>query len=526
VRIPDRTVIRDVLLSLLSGALFYLAFPKAGEGTTAWVFLVPLLAVLRSSGPRWSFICGMTAGVAGYAGVFSWVSYVMVVYGRMNEAVAIIILCLMVLVLALFTGAFAWLVAVVRARTGLAAYASAPVIWVGIEFIRSFFPVSGFPWASLGYSQHGVLPMIQVSDLTGVYGISFLIVLVNCAVEEMAHWASDRARFPWRPVSIAAGLFALVVLYGYAMIDRYGRMDAGAAVRIALAQGNIEQDHKWDPAYQEESIAIYEKLTKAGFDGGATIVVWPETATPFFFQSGSAYSERVKRIPAGRGSLIFGSPGFETDTRGEIKYYNSAFILDREGRVAGRYDKMHLVPFGEYVPMAKMLFFVTALAQGVGDFSTGEKFTVFETSAGGASVFICYEAIFPDLVRRFALNGANLLVNITNDAWFGDTGAPHQHLSMAAFRAVENRRWLVRAANTGISGIIDPCGRITARSRLLTTDLVQGSVEMLDGTTFYTSMGDIFAWMMLALTAALCILSIGNIIAGNDATAMKGERTK
>jgi apolipoprotein N-acyltransferase len=261
---------------------------------------------------------------------------------------------------------------------------------------------------------------------------------------------------------------------------------------VSIVQGNIEQSIKWDPGFQERTIAIHNRLTREA-GRGADLIVWPETAVPFFLREGGPLSQQVLDLAKEMQSyLLVGSPDRARDI--SSRYYNSAFLISPEGKIVQKYDKIHLVPFGEYVPLKSLLFFVQKMATGIGDFSPGQAFTVFEAPAGRFGVLICFEAIFPDQVRRYVLAGADFLVNITNDAWFGDSSAPYQHLSMAALRAVENGVILVRAANTGISALVTPTGRIVKQSDLFVETVLSGTMARRSAETFYTRYGDVFAW--------------------------------
>jgi apolipoprotein N-acyltransferase len=328
---------------------------------------------------------------------------------------------------------------------------------------------------------------------------------VNAAI---AGVIEDRKRL--LPLAVASVLLAAVLGYGH---YRLGAGEGTGSIRIAVVQGNIEQGKKWDPAFQAEVVTTYKRLTFKALEEKPDLVLWPETATPFYFEGADdpypALTEDLRKFVRSTGTpLLTGSPTYEKKDRRYL-LRNSAFLLDRDGMTKTVYHKIHLVPFGEYVPLKNsLLFFVEKLVQASGDFQTGTEYTVMKVrpaqgDAVAISTVICYEIIFPDLVRQFVNNGAMVMTTITNDAWFGRTGAPYQHFSMAVLRAVENRVPVARAANTGISGFIDAKGRILGTSGIfaeayLTLTLVPGSTK-----TFYTRHGDIFSW--------LCVL--GTILA-------------
>jgi len=266
-------------------------------------------------------------------------------------------------------------------------------------------------------------------------------------------------------------------------------------LRIGLVQGNIEQDKKWSPDFQETTLARYEQLTREVVARGVDLVAWPETAVPFFFQSDVPYQERLlKLVREIKTPLLFGSIGWRPKGINTVTLFNRAYLVSSSAEVLGFYDKMQLVPFGEYVPFHdSIFFFLDKLVEGIGDFAAGTTPTVFSLSREKFGVLICYEGIFPDLARRFVAQGANFLVNITNDAWFGRSSAPYLHLVMEAMRAVENRVPVVRAANTGFSAVIDWDGRVRAQTALYETAVLVEEITWPQVTSFYTMHGDLFA---------------------------------
>jgi apolipoprotein N-acyltransferase len=270
--------------------------------------------------------------------------------------------------------------------------------------------------------------------------------------------------------------------------------------KIAVVQGNIEQSLKWDPAFQIETIRKYTRLSRQADNQKPDLIVWPETATPFYFLYDKRLSEMVLRgIREIATHFLIGSPSFsQKDNR--TAYFNSAYLMDPDGKAIGKYDKAHLVPYGEYVPLKRWFPFLGKMVAEVGDFVAGKKGETLAWNDYKLGVLICYEIIFSDLSRAVTKNGAAVMVNITNDAWYGRTSAPYQHFSMAVLRAVENRRSLIRAANTGISGFIDPVGRVTASTQLFTDAALTRNVPFLKNVTFYTRYGDLFARLCLAIT--------------------------
>jgi apolipoprotein N-acyltransferase len=486
-------------LALLSGALLALSFPKPGLSVLAWCAFVPLFAAAAGAAPKLAFKLGFVAGAAAYAGVLYWVNIVMVVYGKLPAAVSCSLYLTLAAYLALYPAAVLWLTRKCEERK-ISPLWSFPVLWVGCELIRSYL-LTGFPWANLGYSQYRTLPLIQISDLTGVYGVSFLVAFANVVFYRMWVWFRKKgAPYPVRGFLALLVLMAATLGYGFNSLNR---VESGPQQRVLLVQGNIPQDVKWDPAFEEATVATYERLSRRGCRTGGTLVVWPESALPFFFQSEPRYAARVSDLAAElKSCLITGSPAFEKN--GELtRYLNSAFLISPTGAVLGRSDKLHLVPFGEYVPLAGFFPFVNKLVAGIGDFSPGRSALPLETTGGKVGVLVCFEGIFPEVSRAYVQAGAGILVNITNDAWFGKSSAPYQHLSMTVFRAVENRVPLVRAANTGISAVIDSKGHIRGMTQLFEEATLEGQVRRGEGGSFYSRHGDLFALLCLLVSVML-----------------------
>lgn len=494
---------KTAALSLLSGCLLVLSFPKFGHGAVAWVALVPLLYGVRSLTPIQALLAGLMAGFVQYAGLLYWVTHVIVHYGQLPVALGIPVMMLLALYLSLYTGLFSGGVVFFRLR-GIPAVVAAPLVWTVLEYAKSML-FTGFPWENLSHSQYMNLPLIQTADITGSYGISFLIVLVNAAL--CSFIGTDA---PARRKAIAGAVFAGVLLalaagYGLWRIgDVTSRLEAIPRQTVALIQGNIDQSIKWDPSFQNETVRIYRDLSLRAAKESPKFIVWPETATPFMFQNRDDLHDAVVDIAKSTGAyLLFGSPSY-TRHDGQLRFQNSAFILSPAGERIGKYDKVHLVPYGEYVPLRPLFPFIEKLAVGVGDFLEGSGFEPVTVAGERVGFLICYEGIFPEIGRAYGRSNASLLVNITNDAWFGMTSAPFQHLSMTVFRAVENRLYVVRAANTGVSAVIDATGRITSQTDLFKRTYLTGPVPMHRLGSFYTQYGDLFVFFcMIALLVIL-----------------------
>jgi apolipoprotein N-acyltransferase len=402
-------------------------------------------------------------------------------------------------ILASYTGAFAAGLRFYQ-RCGGSVVLLGPFLWVVLEWIRSFFFI-GFPWLSLGYSQHSFLNIIQFTEFTGVYGVSALVIFVNLVLftavfDRSAHWG--------RLILVSAGLLLSLSFWGAWRRAQLTALPPAHHLRVGIIQGNIEQDQKWDPAFQEMTITRYEQLTREVAVQEVDLIIWPETAVPFFFQSEVDYQKRLLQLASDiKIPLLFGSPAFRQN-RLKVTLFNRAYLLSSRAEVLGYYDKIKLAPFGEYIPFHdSFLFFLDKLVEGIGDFAAGTEPTVFSLAKEKFGVLICYEGIFPDLARRFVARGANFLVNITNDAWFGRTSAPYQHLVMEAMRAVENRVPLVRAANTGFSAVVDIDGHIRARTMLYETAFLVEELAWPQVASFYAMYGDVFVWLCALVTVGM-----------------------
>ncbi len=502
-------------MAILSGFLLTLSFPRTNFSWIAWFSLIPLFAALNNLSPKKSFYIGLCTGVAHYLTLVYWLAYTMKTYGHLPLYLSVAILLLLTAYLAFYTAVFS-MTFIWACSSPVYLFTMPPLIWVSLEYIRSFL-FTGFPWELVGYSQHNTLPIIQISDILGVYGISFCIVLsnvaifINCLFIIGKTWQGKKVGLGHALGSIMtfALIFGLIWFYGTWRIENVNKLASGSpSVRAAIVQGNIDQDKKWDRVFQRSSVLKYIKLSLQTKKNKPDLVVWPETATPFYFLRNVELSKLVQDGIRETGADFFiGSPAvkFEKETP---KHYNSVFLVGPDGNLYGKYDKAHLVPFGEYVPFKKWLPFLGKMVESVGDFHSGKKGQTIQWGKHVIGSQICYEIIFPNLARAMTQNKAELLINVTNDAWYGRSSAPYQHFSMAKFRAVENRRSLIRAANTGISGFIDPSGKVIGSTELFQDAVMTTEVPTLGIKTFYTRFGDLFAMACLALTLVIMGIKI------------------
>ncbi|WP_420264377.1 apolipoprotein N-acyltransferase [Candidatus Magnetominusculus dajiuhuensis] len=491
---------------VFTGVLLYLSFPMPDISWLAWIALVPLLyAILNSNGHVYSFKAGVAAGVVYFFLTQYWISHSINNYGHMPLPVSLSVVLLLSLYQSLYTGVFGLMLHLFAKRTKIPIYLSAPSLWVGLEYFRGTL-FTGFPWSFLGYTQYKVLPLIQIADITGVYGVSFLIVFFNAAIADFII-KDNSANYPLYkkllPFALFAAIIAFVMAYGY------GRLDNNLAVnpvRVAVIQGNIAQDSKWDKKLTAEILNSYKTMTQKAARDGAKLVVWPESSLPFLFGSDKILTQDLlsfqKRLDI---HLIFGTDLVRDYVNGRYTLTNSAVVLAPTGKILCIYDKIHLVPFGEYVPLRDALFFIDKLVTGIGDFTKGSTLTVAKTPLGAFSAPICYEIAFPELVGAFYRYGGDFIVTITNDAWFGRTSGPYQHFIMAVFRAVENRKPVVRSANTGISGFIDSTGAVAAKTELFTTAVLTRDIYTNPTITFYSLFGSVFAHICNIVNLAIIV---------------------
>jgi len=488
-----------------SGALLIFAFSPFDLFPIAWFALVPLLYSLYGLNKQDAFRAGFLFGLSYFFGTIYWIYYSVHHYGGIPFVPSLLLIVLLCCYLALYPAVFSVMFSSLLRRSHLPAMLIAPLFWTVGEFGRSYL-LTGFPWSSLGYSQTRFLPMIQIADIVGIYGISFLVMAVNGAVVDMLILRkrhSDRPLFAYLPTLAGAVLLGVSLIFS--LVYGYWRLNqdrTAETVRVAVIQGNIAQDKKWDPAFRHSVITIYQELTSSAVQTAPQMIVWPESAIPFVFERDIDYTEQLqafqKRLDA---YLLFGTI-LQRDPKQPV-FTNGAALLSKDGSLSYLYDKIHLVPFGEYVPLRQVLFFVDKLAYGIGDYVSGDSYIQAVTPFGSFPTLICYEIIFPGLARKFFVRGGDFLVTITNDAWFGTTNGPYQHFSMAVFRAIENRKPVVRAANSGISGFIDSNGRIGKTTELMTRTILVNDIKTDRTITFYTKYGDLFSFLCIALSVIL-----------------------
>ncbi len=493
-----------------SGLAFVLAFPTFDQAWLAPVALLPLLWVAARERSAWRrFWSGQVAGSVFFAGSCYWIYPVQREFGGLGVTEAGFIYFLFFSVMGIYWGLFCWLAGrlwEMRWRTWWGP-AAVPLLWVGIEYARTHF-LTGFPWLLSGYLLTDYFPLARLARWTGVYGLSYLVAAVPVAIlwVIMQHGVRPGRAARAHLAMVSVALLALAV---YPAGSTQWREDQ----RALLVQTQIPQQvafQRWDSESQAALLDRLEELTVGGTSGEEPpgLVVWPEMPAPFYYYDDGFTRPFLERIARRTGShfltgIVNYSPGSDRQ-----EPLNSALLLSPAGDVVSRYDKMHLVPFGEYVPLRRWARFAERLTAEVSDFSAGSEFVVSPLPGGRMAAFVCYEAIFPNQVRRFVKDGAQVLVNISNDGWFGSSSARYQHLLMARMRAIENARYLLRTTNTGITALIRPDGALADRLPPDQPGVLRARWSFEDRKTFYSEHGDWFAITAAALAALACLWTL------------------
>ena len=521
--------------AVLSAVLLDLPFPLAGpmppwRSIFAWFGLAPLLWALLNPATvnhprplRRAFLISYLCGVLWYTGNCYWIRETMLHYGEMPTGAPVLLLIGFSLVLGLYFGLFGLSVMLVRRATGKQnlALAAAPFLWVALDLAAA--RITSVPWDQLGYSQVDNAFVNQLAPWTGVYGISFLLVAVNALMVSGSIPQTGDRNWTWS----AAGTI-LMMAASIGLVYQPAKPSTPATAVLVQPNLDVGGDNDWGgPGEWDRHIVQFTHLAgeqcktyiagipETGAPNGEIIcppypahpdlVVWPESPAPFFEQDARFQKSIAEIAQSDRSPLIIGGLAADySEQQRDWLDYNAAMVIAADGHRIGRYEKIHLVPFGEYVPFQQYLTFAHKLTGRVSKFTPGDDRKVFRLNGHRYGVFICYEAVFADEVRHFAELGAEVLVNISDDGWYGDTSAPWQHLNMARMRAVENRRWLLRDTNNGITAVIDPYGRVRQSIPRHQIDALPAEYGFRDDVTFYTAQGDVFAW-------ACAILGLGMV---------------
>lgn len=499
-------------LVIASGLAVALAFPKFDVSLLAWVAFVPLLYAIEDEPLGkvlgWSWL----QGTACYVGSLYWVVITLTDFAGVHLVLAILPMLLLAGVVAIYSAIAIWAGKFASRRLRIPIVITLPIAWAAVEWVRTFFPI-GFPWNLLGESQYLNLELIQFAEFTGPYGVSALIMFFN-AVIFVVLFRRGSARLQTWSLSVLTAMMIAALAFGNIRLHELKSQKPAGTFRVAMVQGNIPQSIKWDPKFLSQSFDVYAQQTTTASHEGVDVVIWPEAAAAFLFQpddrypagdtEDATYREALLQIARTTHTpILFGAPALDIKDDRVTGFSNRAYLVTGQGQVAGWYDKIQLVPFGEYVPLRSVFgFFVNRIVHGFGDMLPGTQQTLFDVKGAKLTVLICYESIFPDLSRRAVNGGADVLVNITNDAWYGTSSAPYQLLAMAAMRSVETKVPMVRVANTGFSAIIDASGKITATTPLFKRGTEIEDVSWRPERTLYTMVGDVFAEICFVLTVA------------------------
>lgn len=489
-----------LFLAILSSILLWLALPgEGGLWPLLFVGLLPFLtAIYFAESRRQVAFYGFVFGLVHYLCLLYWLIFVLGTYGGLPWFVAVPALVLLAAYMASYTTAFSLFAHFFFQNSKAIIWLwFIPVIWVGNDWLRSVL-FSGFPWMDLGYGLWSVPLLTQAADLFGHHFLTFCIVLVNGLFFQLC----ISSKTPIKPARLVTEILPVVclllIVIGYSQL-RLQQLDRKAKVadraQVGIVQGNINQNEKWSPAKKKSTVDSYLQLTKSIPNWKSLqMVVWPETAIPFYPNSSKLFSPISTFLVENEVNLLTGAPWYEVidHEKKDINYFNSALLIGDESKLIGKYYKNHLVPYGEYVPLKKFLPFLAPLVQTVGDFTPGvieEPLVVGEIKSG---VLLCFESIFPDIGRKWSEKGANILVNLTNDAWYGKSSAPYHSFAMTALRAVEVRRSVVRSANTGISGVIEPSGRVLDSSEIFVSWAKGFNVFLHNEITIFVRGGYLF----------------------------------
>jgi apolipoprotein N-acyltransferase len=499
---------KTLLFILISVLLFSLSFPPFPTGFLAYFVFVFLFFALEGKGSWESFKLGYIWGLVTNVLLLYWITWA-TFPGALG---AILILSLYTAILFLF---YSWVQKALREK----AVFFMPFLWVMMEYGRSLSEI-GFPWLNLSYTQTYYLSLIQYASLIGNYGVSFWILWVNVLVYlGVKNFASTRKVFTY--VTLILLLFLAPFVYGIMALNQ--KTDA-RQIDIALVQGNIPQDVKWDYKLLDYNFKVFDETTKK-IPEKVDLILWPETAAPCYLRAEPKYLSLVKSLSDSlQTPLVLGTNDYSIFGQRNYLYYNSAFYFDPFKNNFSVYNKIHLVPFSEWVPYPKVFGWLYRIKFGLSDYTPGKDYVLFQNPKGKFPALICFEAVFPDLVRKFVLKGSDFLVNITNDGWWGKTAGPFQHAQINVFRAIENRISIARCANTGVSMFVDPYGRITAKTKIYVQDVLTGRIPLRKETTFYTRHGDWFAKGLSLLSVVIIAYSLLRTVIGNRSKVVDSKQ--
>jgi apolipoprotein N-acyltransferase len=488
-------------MPVLTGLLLAASFPKIQQGYLAWIALIPLIIFIRQTNrPGKAFAGGFIAGFVHLLLLQLWIPDVLMQYGGLSPVLAWAGYALELILLSLFFGVACLLTNLLIRRGGDPYIFSFPFILIAMEYLQNFIPFGGYPWNLIGYSQSNYRTLIQIADWTGVYGVSFLTLFFNASLLWIFLRFRGGIKSVW-PFAASLCLIAFSLVYGTIALHRWDAIQP--SFHAVMLQGNVSFNDSTavlEENYRTGYLKRAEQLDPAGMD----LLIIPESPSPIMYQYDPEYRRTcdalAKKYSMG---LVFNN---NREERGQ--FFNSAYFINHKGELADVYDKMHLVPFGEYIPLKKSFQFIRTISKDVSEYSRGRSYRVVRLGGRPANAVICFEMVFPGLVRRFVRQGSQLMLNLTNDGWYGDSSAPYQHLAIARWRAIENRRYLLRATNSGVSAVIEPTGRIQQSTGILKQAVCRGRFAFIETQTFYTRYGDIFVFVCVIIACGFLALAL------------------
>ena len=503
---PDPELIKhekriDYALLGFHTLLFGAAFPPFNNGYFAWIAFIPYLFFLERNLGNKNFKKNFAAGYLSNLLIIYWVG----LNSGVMMPIAVLTLLGVLAVLALWFAFFGWVIERVWKRWGEIAIWAVPFIWVGIEFIRGHGSLA-LPWTMVANTQTYYNSLIQITAVTGAWGVSLFVMFVNI----LGFKAMKSIGEPKRAIGFAiAALLALALPWSYGIMVLDGADERlagiGKSIRVSIVQPNLDPKVKWDKSKRDSVYRLYGDMHLKAGESAPDLIIWPETATPAYlrYNRDGRFDQVLSFVDSVNVPLLTGTLDYKFIDSKKFKKYNSSFLLKPGSREIEKYHKMRLVPFAEKVPFEDRFPFLSNIDLGQANFSSGEEYKVFDVEGKKFSVQICFESTFPSLTRNFVLNGAEMLLIITNDAWFGNSSQPYQHAQIAVMRAVESRRAIARSANTGISEIIDPYGRIKKSLAFNERGIISGEIPLMTEKTFYVKHGDYLGWITTIITLIL-----------------------
>lgn len=506
-------------LAILSHPTVLLGYSLPDYGFLAFVAYAPLFYLAFNKNNPAPFKTVFAFAFLFYLGALYWLYNALNGYGHLSPFVSVLILLILTVILSLYFTVPFLIARWIERNIYVSCFWTLPLLWVSIEWCRTHWPLGGFPWAQVAYTQWKFLSFIQISDCLGVYGVTALIIWCNLIIVELVNcWVNKSEKKIFGKLLFVCVLLSLNLIYGLRQQTNITQISKQAAsMSLALLQGNIPQDEKWLLEKGEEILKTYQTLTHEAFantENKVEFVIWPEASFPY--EIARDLQSNIDYIGSFKGDILLGAVTYENGGRlpPDILYtpmdypiYNSALLIKPGPKLAGAYFKHHLVPYGEYVPFRNLLFFVKRLTDGMGEFQRGTEYNLLNSGSANLGVLICYEDIFPGIAQTLVKKGANLLVNITNDAWYGNSSALPQHLSFSAFRAIENRRSLVRATNTGITATFHATGKMQKLLPSFERGILYDRVALINYSSFYARHGDVFAYTCIAICSFLIVLT-------------------